>query len=222
MAKQFGIKFGTGVLSATSGLAPTFIHFVRMDTGGTLAPPGITQLIASQGLYKFEYSPSFPIYFQIDGATTGLGADRYITGTLDPLQYVDERLAYLGATTVGIGNTVLAIGITHIAQGATVVAIGNTLVATGSTIVGIGNTLSSLGTTLGDLYTKIGTTASSFGSTSTDPGTIYGFLKRLQELQEGNAIYTKASGSWMIYSRGSSTLLREKLLTNAAATATKA
>jgi len=61
----------------------------------------------------------------------------------------------------------------------------------------------------------------SFGSTSVDPTTVIGFLKRLQELGEGNALYTKATGIWQIFSRGSSTLLREKTLTDSTSTSTK-
>lgn len=61
----------------------------------------------------------------------------------------------------------------------------------------------------------------SIGSTSTDPSTIVGFLKRNQEIQEGNAEYLKATGIWSIYSRGSTTLLATKTLTNNTTTSTK-
>lgn len=68
---------------------------------------------------------------------------------------------------------------------------------------------------------KVGTLSDSFGSTLTDPTTMIGYLKRSQEFWEGNAVFTKATGIWDIYSRGSSTLLREKSLTNDATQATK-
>lgn len=67
----------------------------------------------------------------------------------------------------------------------------------------------------------VGTTASSFGNTATDPATLYGYLKRLQEFNEGNATFAKSSGTWDIYSRGSSTMLIEKVLTDSTATTTK-
>lgn len=54
----------------------------------------------------------------------------------------------------------------------------------------------------------------SIGTTAIDPSTVIGWLKRLQELQEGNAQYIKSTGIWNIYSRGSSTLLRVKTLSN--------
>lgn len=69
---------------------------------------------------------------------------------------------------------------------------------------------------------KIGTTSDSIGSTATDPGTLLGYSRRNLEFLEGNATFTKATGTWDIYSRGSSTLLREKALTNNTTAATKA
>lgn len=68
---------------------------------------------------------------------------------------------------------------------------------------------------------KIGTLADSIGSTSADPSTIFGYVKRLQELHEGNATYIKSTGIWTLSSRGSSTVLREKALTNDSVSATK-
>lgn len=68
---------------------------------------------------------------------------------------------------------------------------------------------------------KVGFTTDSYGTSLVDPSTILGYLKRVQELLEGNATFTKSSGVWDIYSRGSSTLLAEKTLTNSATTANK-
>jgi len=69
---------------------------------------------------------------------------------------------------------------------------------------------------------KVGTIADSYGSTATDPTTVFGYLKRDQEILEGDAIFTKSTGVWTIYSRGSSTILRVKTLTNSTSQATKA
>lgn len=68
---------------------------------------------------------------------------------------------------------------------------------------------------------KIGTTEDSFGSTSVDPTTIFGYVKRLQEWNEGNATFNKSSGAWDVYSRGSSVMLAEKELVDAASEVTK-
>jgi hypothetical protein len=182
MAKEYWLKFGTGNPTDTSGLSPTLTIF-RSWTGGVLVAPGITQPIASYGLYRFEYTPSFPIVFVADGATTGLSAaSRYLSGTLDPLDLVDERLSEVGTTLLSIG---------------------------------VSNTVD-----LTPILDRLGTTASSFGSTSVDPGTVYGFLKRLQELQEGDASFNKTTGVWSIQTRGG-TLLQEKTVTNGANTVTK-
>jgi hypothetical protein len=54
----------------------------------------------------------------------------------------------------------------------------------------------------------------SIGSTASDPSTVIGYLKRALEFWEGNAQYIKSTGTWNIYSRGSTTLLRVKNLTN--------
>lgn len=68
---------------------------------------------------------------------------------------------------------------------------------------------------------KIGFTTDSFGSTAIDPATLLAYAKRNQEFDEGNMTFNKSTGVWNIYSRGSSTLLKEKTLTDSASTATK-
>lgn len=68
---------------------------------------------------------------------------------------------------------------------------------------------------------RLGTVSDSFGSTYTDPSTVFAYLKRSQEFWEGNSTYTKSSGIWNIYSRGSSTLLAQKTLVNNSTSATK-
>ncbi len=71
----------------------------------------------------------------------------------------------------------------------------------------------------------LGSTASSFESTSTDPSSVIGYLKRMQEYNEGNSSFTKSSGVWDIYARGNSvgasTLLIEKTLTTSETLVTK-
>lgn len=239
MAKEYWLKFGTGNPADSSGLAPTFIIF-RSWTGGVVSPPGITQQIASYGLYRFEFTPSFPIVFVADGATTGLtDANRYLSGTLDPLDLVDERLAEVGSTVLAVGATLSSLGLTLIpSQGLSLMGFGNTLVGIGTTHTGQGVTLLGYASTLlgygasiyaqgqsgfadgTEILARLGTTASSFGTTSVDPGTVYGYLKRLQEVQEGDASFNKTSGVWSIQTRGG-TLLQEKTVTNAANTVTK-
>ena len=218
MAKEYWLKFGTGNPSDTSGLSPTLSIF-RSWTGGVLTAPGITQPIASYGLYRFEYTPSFPIVFVADGATTGLtAANRYLTGALDPLDLVDERLQEVGSTLLGVGSTLAAVGLTLIpSQGLSLIAQGLTLTGYGVSIYAQGQSGVANFT---EVLARLGTTASSYGSTSVDPGDVYGYLKRLQELQEGDSDFNKTTGTWQIETRGG-TLLREKTLTNSASAVTK-
>lgn len=61
---------------------------------------------------------------------------------------------------------------------------------------------------------KLGYVTDSIGSTNTDPGSVLGYLRRAQEFWEGNATFIKTTGIWSIFSRGSSTLLATKTLTN--------
>lgn len=68
---------------------------------------------------------------------------------------------------------------------------------------------------------RVGFTTDSYGTTLVDPTTLLGYVKRLQEFLEGNASFTKSSGVWTILSRGSTTTLATKTLTNSSSTATK-
>lgn len=69
---------------------------------------------------------------------------------------------------------------------------------------------------------KVGFSFSTFGSTSIDPSTVLGYLKRNLEFEEGDSTFNKTTGEWVISSRGSSTILRDKTLTDSAGTVTKA
>lgn len=172
MSKVFVVQFGAGNPITNSGLTCTFLQF-NVIPGGATTPPGITEVNGqSSGLYYFFYEPppgpTSAIAFVIDGATSSLGNNRYVSGSIDPLQAVDERL---GFTLNAIGNTLLAIGQSFTFNSTAILA-------------------------------GIGTLADSFGSTVTDPTTIFGYLKRLQEFNEGNSVFNKTSGNWAIWSRG--------------------
>ena len=74
---------------------------------------------------------------------------------------------------------------------------------------------------ISQLIGAIGSTADSYGSTSADPTSLFGSVKRLQEFNEGNSNYAKASGLWSIYTRGSTALLIQKTLSDTSTTTTK-
>lgn len=280
MAQNYFFKFGSGQPSVYAGLSPTFIAFIKAD-GTSLAPPGISQIGTSLGLYTFAYGVTQSISFVIDGATTGLASsDRYVFGAIDPSDRISEfgtSILAFGTTCVALGTTNVALGTSNIALGTTNVALGTTSVALGTTTVALGTTtvsyevlnlaqgtsilalentitaqsvsllaqgstilgygvsnlalgttilgygisilagvasLSALGVSLNIVISGIGSTASSFGTDVSDPVDLFGYMKRLQELLEGNQAYTKLSGVWDMYSRGSSQLLREKTLAN--------
>jgi hypothetical protein len=261
MAKTYWLRFGSGDPRVYGGLSPTFLIF-KDSSGTNVTPPAISEVSGtSTGLYAFTWGTTTSIGFLADAATTSPGTTgRYVSGSLDPVDRMDE----VGTTLVAIGTTLNAIGTTGIAIGTTGIAIGTTAVSygllnfgLGTTNVALGTTNSALGTTNVALGTtsvalgitaigygvtnlavgttiqsylsgasspwllSLGTTASSFGSTSADPVDIYGYLKRIQENLEGNEVYIKSSGVLSISTRGSSTLLATKTLTNSVSLVTK-
>lgn len=67
-----------------------------------------------------------------------------------------------------------------------------------------------------------GDTTSVIGDNATDPTTMFGFLKRIQELYEGRQNYAKGTGTWSMYDRSGATLLRTRVLTESGSAVTKA
>lgn len=157
MTKIYYLKFGSGDPATFSGLFPTFTIFSAQGLTA-LSAPGITEMPTGSGLYQFQYGPTQAIVFKADGGNSLASGDRFISGTLDPIQAVDQQLGF---------------------------------------------------------------STDSFGSTATDPASMWGYLKRLQEFFEGDQIYTKATAILQIFNRGSTTLLRTKNLTNTTTSATK-
>lgn len=158
MSKTYVLQFGSGDPRLVSGLSPTMILFYSSIGATQLIGPTIIETLPASGFYMFQYEPTESVTFLADGGAVLSSTDRYVTGVLDPIQAVDE---------------------------------------------------------------KVGTLQDSFGSTGVDPSTVLGYLKRNQEFEEGNAVFNKSTAIWDIYSRGSSTLLAEKVLTNTISAATK-
>ncbi len=194
--KFYSMSFGTGDPRTFSALSPTMLIFVRLTDGATIAPPSITESLSGSGMYQFQYGTTQPIAFLCDGASTNLGSGRYIRGRLDP----DDRSDEYGNTLIGFGVSLFALGTTNVALGTSIYGQNQSLTVT---VAGIGSA------------------GSTFGSSATDPIDLFGYNKRLVELLEGNASFDKSAGVWSLYSRGSSTLLRTKTLTNATTGVTK-
>jgi hypothetical protein len=201
MSNTYFMRFGSGDPRQYSGISPTFLIFRQLD-GSNVSPPPIAQVGLSSGIYGFTFGVTMPITFLADAATTSPGtAGRYVTGDLDPKDSID----YTGQTLMALGTTSVAYGLANYDLGTTVMALGSTGVALGATILSVVQSIS-----LFQLELNIGSTTSSYGDNTTDPDTVFGYLKRLQEIMEGNASYGRNSNAWSMYSRGSSTLLRTK------------
>lgn len=67
---------------------------------------------------------------------------------------------------------------------------------------------------------SVGMSSDTIGTTAVDPSTIYGQIKRMQEYNEGQMVFTKATGTWDIKTRGG-TLIAQKALTNTTTSATR-
>lgn len=99
--KTYWLKFGSGDPSNFAGLSPTFITFSAYGLTA-LAAPGVSEMPTGSGLYRFDYGPTLPIIFTADGGSALSSGDRFITGTLDPIQAVDEKI---GTVSDSFGST---------------------------------------------------------------------------------------------------------------------
>jgi len=234
MANKYGVAFSQTDPRTYPSLAPTFLAFNSMVDGSAISPPAISQFLAAgatyTGIYQFTYTASFSVYFLLDGITVATSTDRYVYGILDPIQQVDLQLERYTATFTAANSTLVAYGNTNVALGTSNIALGVTNFALGVTITAQNVSLDALGisiyeiasagaSSVGDL-SGIGNTTSSFGDINTDPGTLFGYVKRIQEFLEGQATFTKLSGEWNVMSRGGS-LLASKALTNTSSMVTK-
>ena len=102
--KNYGIKFGTGNPASFTGLSPTFTIFKSMPSGADLAAPFISEIPTNTGLYQFQYAPTLPISFVCDGGVSLAANNRFVSGILDPIQAVDEKVGFdfdsFGSTAV--------------------------------------------------------------------------------------------------------------------------
>lgn len=273
--KSYSMRFGSGDPRTYTGLAPTFLIFVRASDGQTIAPPGITERLTGSGLYQFDWGTTQPIAFLADAATTTPGTTgRYVSGSIDPADRADEygnTLIAIGTSNIALGTTSIALGTTAVALGTTAVALGTTNVALGitavsydaaqglstfalgvtsvalgtssvalgtsiyaleqtlgTTVVAIGNTSIALGNTNlaiagigGTLSVTIGSTSSLIGDSSTDPTTLFGYLKRLGELYQGQQQYVKSTGVLTMLDRTGATTLATRTIANNASLVAK-
>lgn len=110
MSKVFGLAFGSDNPQVNAGLTPTLFLFRAI--GISTYPSGVTDIMGptiaelgvSSGFYTFQFAPSptFSIFFTADGGTALATSDRYVSGVIDPIAAVDEKV---GTTVDSIGAT---------------------------------------------------------------------------------------------------------------------
>lgn len=182
MSKVYFMQFGSGDPRTYTGLAPTFLIFVRGTDGQTISPPSITESLTSSGIYQFTFGTTQPIAFLADAATTSPGTSgRYVFGAIDPADRADEygtSIVALGTTAVALGITSVAYGVVNgvfgsvcSAQGNTAVALGNTAVALGTTAVALGTTSVAWGSAIGSALVATGSTLVAIGNSAIALGT---------------------------------------------------
>jgi len=226
MSKYYGIVFSNSDPGQYPSLAPTFLTFKNTLDGNDVTPPTLTQL-STTGVYGFTFSATFPAYFRVDGITIASATDRFVIGVVDPVLDVDSQLTAastsllaIGSSNIALGTTAVNLGTLNFALGTTNVAIGTTLTGFGVSIYAISASIYASSTTLSLLNTLIGDTASAFGTNVVDPTTVFGYLKRMQEFNEGAQVFSKTTGNWTISSRGGS-LIADKQLSNSSAQVTR-
>lgn len=215
MAKTFFFKFGSGNPATNTGLSPTLIYFYD-QSGTTLVAPSVTEALTGSGIYKFSYTPTLAIAFVADGATTALAnADRYVTAALDPVQTMDQPIndATLGVSAMAtkIINGLVPGYSLEIAGYSIQIAGYSTQIAGQSSIISGISLLSTQLSGISLALAGIGAVSDSYGGVGIDPTTLFGFMKRTLEFNEGNQTYTKLSNSWLISTRGSSQLITKTL-----------
>lgn len=209
MSSSYFMTFGAGDPRQFFGLSPTFLIFKQLD-GTSVTPPSISEVGLSTGIYGFTYGVTNPISFLADAATTSPGTQlRYVTGSLDP----SNRIDFYGVSILAQGVSIGAQNVSLISQGVSIISQGISLASQSVSLTAQGiSILAAINASGSGLSLSIGSTASSYGTSAADPVDIFGYLKRLQELLEGNASFTRQSQAWNLYSRGSTTLLRTKII----------
>lgn len=214
--KTYYCRFGSGNPATYTGLAPTFIVF--RNSAGVTTAPSISE-VSTSGIYKFDYECNGTIAFVIDGATTGLvAADRYVAGALDISDRTDEFLGRAG-DAVGFST---AYG--QILQNQ---ALGNTMLTRIGAITDVSGFSTLFGQAIGAYaygqtsLARMGSTSDVIGDSATEPTTLYGFLKRVENWLEGRSTYTVATGVLVSYDKTGATTLSSRTIAQSATQVTK-
>lgn len=244
MAVNYFLQFGTGDPRTFTGLNATFLSFKDVN-GSNVTPPGITEIPSGTGQYYFSWGTTTSIFFLADAATTSPGtAGRYVAGNLDPNDRMIDygiTLVAIGTSHIAQGNSMIALGTSGVALGVTILAAenfqGQTLVAIGNTSgfgAAIGASNAALGTSIyaleqaigstllsiagfgSSILTAIGSTASLIGDSTHDPVDLFGYVKRIAELEQGQETFVKGTGVLTMLDRTGATTLAQRTITNSA------
>ena len=180
------------------------------------------------------FSPTFTVFKTVPGGANATPPGITEIPTATGLYY----FTYGPTNTVAFvidGGASLPVSSRYIAGNLDPVqAVDEQLTGVGNTLQAIGNTLLAQGSSTNtQIVGLIGSLADSYGSTLSDPTTVFGYLKRLQEYNEGNSLFTKSSGVWQVYTRGvtyvlgpttypgTTTLLSQKTIADSGSVITK-
>lgn len=136
------------------------------------------------------------------------------------LSVMGGSLSVMGGTLIVMGDTLTAIGAGSFV-GSSLTSMGDTLAGIAATLIGVGNSIFAMGTSMTAGASLVGSAADTFGDSGTDPTTMFGYLKRLQEFNEGDSLYVKGTGVLTMSSRGSSAALASKTITDGSSAVAK-
>lgn len=150
------------------------------------------------------FAPTFTVFKVVPGggATTPPGITEIPSST--GLYYFSYEPAASIAFVIDGGASLPSLSRYVVGNLDPVQAVDERITELGTSMVALGNSILAQGSTA---FSGLGTLADSFGSTLTDPTTVFGYLKRLQEFNEGNNVFTKTSGAWGVYARSSTHVL---------------
>lgn len=67
----------------------------------------------------------------------------------------------------------------------------------------------------------VGTASDTIGDDSTEPTSLFGFIRRIQNFLEGQSVYTKATGAFVVKDKSGATTLTDQTITDNDTTVTK-
>lgn len=198
-------EYGTTIVAiGTSNIA---LGTTNVALGTSISAQGVS--ISAQGVSILAFGVS----------TLAFGST--LTGFGTSLTASQVSIAGQGTSITAQGVSITAQGVSLTAQGVSLFAFGTSTISFGVSLVALGNTILASTGTGSTLVVTIGTTASLIGNSTTDPSDLFGYVKRIAELIQGQQLFTKGSGVLDLYDRTGATLLTVRTVSNNASLVTK-